>query len=731
MKTVEQISPIPSASDEIDLSRSARFVYDARSLIVKCTVATALLGTLYALVAHPVYRTDMMFQIEEGSESSRSLLGDVSALFDIKTGAATEIEILRSRQVVSQAVDKLHLDFATQPRYFPLIGGLISGFNSNLSTPGLLGFGGFAWGSESIQADRFETPESLYKETFSLEYLGAGKYRLTSPDGDRKFDGKVGQLETFALPDGPVTLRITSIDAKPGIRFDLERYSRLHTIEDLQDKLQIIEKTKQSGVIQASLECSNRVKCGHILHTIGAAYVAQNIDRKKAEARQSLGFLNEQLPQLKAQLESAEQKYTRFRDEHGTIDLSAEGQQLLQQTSDAQSRLQELQIRKQDLISRFQPTNPSVVAVDGQIRELTDSIAGFQQRIKQFPDIEQQAVGLMRDVQVSTDLYTGLLNTAQQLQVVQAGKLGTVRLVDDATIPDEPFKPKRALIVVLATILGAAIGMITALVRKALFNRVSDPQDIERYTGIDVFATIPQSKSQKQLALAGARSDGATTLLAREQPRDPAIESLRSLRTVLQFNMLDANKNVVMLTGPTPGVGKSFVATNFAAVLASGGKRVLLVDGDLHAGRLNEYFDEPAENGLADLLAGTRTIDEVIRRDIGCGFDFISKGTLPPDPSELLLSPALPSHLQALSARYDIVLIDTAPVLAVSDAQALGVHAGAVFLVARYQLNKIGEIQESIKRLGRAGITVQGVLLNGLKSTKGHYGYGVTDGAYA
>ncbi|RDU99602.1 polysaccharide biosynthesis tyrosine autokinase, partial [Trinickia dinghuensis] len=359
-----------------------------------------------------------------------------------------------------------------------------------------------------------------------------------------------------------------------------------------------------------------------------------------------------------------------------------------------------------------------------QISELNDSIAAFSQQMKHFPDIEQEAVGLKRDVQVDTDLYTSLLNTTQQLKVVEAGKLGTVRLVDDANTPDEPVRPKRMLVIVLSLIFGAGLGIVIALIRKTLRNRVSHPQEIERYTGLEVLTAIPYSEAQRMLTHTTGNQRAVAGLLAHRQPRDPAIESLRNLRTALHFSMTDSPSNIVMLTGPTPDVGKSFVATNFAAVLAAGGKRVLLIDGDLHKGRLNEYFNESHEDGLAELVAGTKTLDEVTRRGIASGFDFIPTGALPENPSEVLLSDALRPQLETMSQRYDIVLIDTPPVLAVSDAQVVGLHAGAVFLIARHQSSDIGEIQESVKRLGRSGVAVKGVLLNGFQPSRNGYGYG-------
>lgn len=724
MKPLEPIPMSVPVQDEIDLRKQIDFLWEARSFIFKCTFGAVLLATLYALTATPVYRSDMMFQVEEGAEQSKSLLGEVSSMFDIKTGAATEIEILRSRLVVSKAVDALQLDVSARPHYFPLIGQFIARMNKSLSQPGLFGLGGYAWGDERIETSTFDVPEALYGKAFDLQFLGGGAYRLTSPDGDRSFNGRIGVAQTFPLPEGPVTLDVSSIDAKPGIRFTLTRNSRLKTIQQLQDRLQIAEIAKESGVVQASLECTDRILCAKLLHTIGKEYLAQNVDRKTAEARRSLAFLNAQLPQLKAQLQDAEQKYTSFRDEHGAVDLTGEGTALLQQSTSAKSKLLELKIQREDLLSRFAPSHPSVVAIDSQIRELNDAMSSLNEQMKQFPDLERQEVGLKRDVQVDTDLYTGLLNTAQQLKVVQAGNLGTVRLVDDANIAEKPVRPKRLLVIGLSFIFGIALGVAGALLRKILRNRVSHPQDIERYTGLDVLAAIPYSESQQMLTYSAKNQRATMALLASRQPRDPAIESLRSLRTALQYSLLDAPNNIVMLTGPTPGVGKSFVATNFAAVLAAGGKRVLLIDGDLHKGRLNEYFNVPASDGLTELVAGTRTVDEVTRRGVGTGFDFIPTGALPHDPSEVLLSEAMRAQLETLSQRYDIVLIDTPPVLAVSDAQIVGTHAGAVFLVARHELNNVGEIQESIKRLGRAGVPVKGALLNAFQPDRSSYGYG-------
>jgi tyrosine-protein kinase Etk/Wzc len=370
MKPIDQprsnlISP---EEDGIAMTGYVDFLLGARWLILALAAALTLIGTAYAFLATPVYQSDIMIQIEESSpDSAKSLLSDISSIFDIKTEAATEIEILRSRLVVSRAVDSLHLYIDAEPRYFPLIGRFIAKRNNELSEPGIGGYGGFAWGNERIGVKSFDVPDGLYGKRFDLEFLGHGAYRLIAPDGNHVFEGSVGRLETFQMPEGTVTLEASSIDAKPGIRFTLTRESRLKAIEDLQDRINIFEKTKQSGVIEASLECTNRTLCREVMHEIGKGYVAQNVERKAADAEQSLKFLDTQLPKLKQQLEDSEARYARFRDANRTFDLSAEGQQMLQDSSANREKLLGLQMQKADLLTRFSPTHPIVVSLDKQI----------------------------------------------------------------------------------------------------------------------------------------------------------------------------------------------------------------------------------------------------------------------------------------------------------------------------------------------------------------------------
>ncbi|VWC58281.1 tyrosine protein kinase [Burkholderia aenigmatica] len=284
------------------------------------------------------------------------------------------------------------------------------------------------------------------------------------------------------------------------------------------------------------------------------------------------------------------------------------------------------------------------------------------------------------------------------------------------------MRPKRPFVIAAAALIGLAFGIALAFARDFLFGGVRHADDIERHLDIDVYATIPDSAAQRQMVRRITQHAPGPNLLSARHPHDPAVESLRSLRTALRFAMQGARNNVLLLTGPAPGAGKSFVAANFAALLAANGERVLLVDGDLRKGHLHDSFGVPRERGFTELLSGTVAPADVTHRDVVPHLDFIPTGAVPAHPSELLADARVAALLDTLSARYDVVVIDAAPILAVTDAVMLGRHAGTVLLAARAASTRVAELGEAVRRLAHNGVAASGVLLNGVDPHIGRYG---------
>jgi len=717
-KTTNAVSPV----EELDLVRYLDVLLANRRVIGVVTAVTLAIGAAYAVITPPVYEADMLIQVEDNGMTASSLLGDASSLFDVKTQAAAELEILRSRMVVGKAVDTLQLYIDAKPKYFPVIGSWIASRNKHISDPGLFGKGGYVWGSESLQLATFDVPKSVEGEKITLTVLSDGAFQLDNPDLSQSIRGHVGTPLQVTQDVGTFRLLVTELHGKPGAQFILVRNSQPKTVSNLQQDLNITPKGKQSGIIGATLRGTDASLAASILNQIGQEYVTQNVERKTAEAQSSLSYLEGQMPRLKAKLSASEERYNALRNKSGTFNLSQEGTTYLQESVASETTLLELKQKQAELMTRFAPGHPALRALDKQIAAVSAKSSSVATRMKALPDIEQNSLRLMRDLQVDSDTYVNVVNNVERLKLVKAGKVGTVRQIDFATIPEEPVKPRKAMVLALAAMIGLMLGVITAFVRDSLFGGLTNAHEIEQHTGMKVYGTVPFSPAQLTHAKAiHARLPGLH-LLASSGPNDAPIESLRSFRTALQFGMLGAVNNRVVITGPTASIGKSFVSANLAAVLAAAGKRVLLVDADLRKGYLNQYFGKQRASGLSDLLIEAATIDDVVHRDVATGLDFISTGALPPNPADLVQSQRMAHLLEQLSERYDLVIVDTPPVLAVSDTANIASHCATVFLVGRFKHTTIGELLETTKQLEQANVAVKGVIFNGLDAKGLRYG---------
>jgi len=718
--------PSLNAADDptADLKGHFNTLYDNRWLIGGITALITLIAVLYALVAKPVYEANLMIHVEEESpNASKNILSEASSLFETKKAAIAEMELLRSRMVVSQAVDNLQLYIEVQPKYFPVVGFWFANQNDGaLSNPGLFGYGGYVWGGEKAEVSVFDVPESWHNLEFTITARGINRYHFSGGGQRLAFDGTVGQRYRVPTPDGTMEIKVDRLYANPGARFRLKRKSRLGTIQEIQTAMVITEQGKQSGVIEVRLQGENAKRINALLSEIGREYMRQNLARKTEEAEKSLAFLNKQLPILKRQLEQSEDRYNQFRNSHGTVDLREEARMSLAQATAARARRIELMQKKTELLARFTEDHPIVAAINRQRKEVDAEIEEVAARIKTFPVLEQDEARLTRDIKVNTDLYTALSNTAQQLRLISVGRVSNVRLIDAPLSPEKALKPNRPVIVAMAVVIGLILGSTIAFARKALAGGIDDPQQVERLLGARVvYATIPHSITQEKL-MRRVKGEGAPLpLLAQIMPEDPAIESLRSFRAALQYAMPHFKNNVVMLAGPTRGLGKSFVVANFAAVMASSGKRVLLLDADLRNGHLHRYFGVGRERGLSKAINGEIAVEEIIHHDVLDNLDFIPTGVLPPNRSEFLLHLNFTALLETVSAQYDLVLINPPSILSVADALIIGSHAGATFILARARVTTDAEIVESIKRLNHAGLSPQGVLFNDLTPAIGRY----------
>ncbi|PHQ14451.1 polysaccharide biosynthesis tyrosine autokinase [Marinobacter profundi] len=710
--------------DEIDLLALIGTLWDGKWLIAAVTVVLTAIGVFYALIQPPVYRANALIQVEE-KQGGLPGMEDLSGLLESTSKAVTEIELIKSRRVLGQVVDNLNLDIITTPDYFPVIGATIarrfSGAPGELAEPlwGEGGRDGYAWGGEKLTITRMNVPGG--SGNYILETGENGVWTLLNGNEEPILQG---QTNTPAEANG-FGVMVTELVARPGTRFNVTKRSHYAATMDLQRAVSASEKGKSSGIIELAYEHTNPDVAENVLAEVGQNYVRQNVERASAEAAKSLEFLRSSLPDVKRDLEVAEQKFNQYQVEEETIDITAEGSAVLEQIVNLETRISELEFQRAEIEQRFQPTHPRYRAWASQMAELKARRAELDDRLGRLPATQQELVRLRRDVEVGNKIYLQMLSNVQQLDIARAGTVGNVRVVDEAVVnTTSPVKPKRGMIAAAALLLGGMIGTAIVLVRAMLNRGIENPDDIEKL-GLPVYATVPLSDTQADMAKKKRnRQEPTSGLLAVVNPADLAVESLRSLRTSLHFGMMDARNNILMISGPSPGVGKTFVSVNLAAVMAMANQRVLLVDADLRRGFSHDVFNVSNHIGLSDLLAGKATLDDSLRHSSVEGLDFISRGTVPPNPSELLMSKRFDELLKQASASYDLVIVDTPPILAVTDPAIVGKHAGTTMLVARFGANSAKELELTKRRFEQNGIEVKGVIFNAVKKKASNYGYG-------
>lgn len=726
---------VPQRDDDDDVIRLSEYLdilIDRKWLVAGVTFVAVVLGVAYALLSTPVYQSNLLIQVEDSAPDAKNFLGDTANLFDVKTPATGEIQIIRSRMIMGGAVEATRLYIDARPRYIPFVGEWLARRAKELSEPGFLGMSGYVSGTEAINIAKFDVPTALEDQVpFTVTAQADGHYTLAHPDLAEPLTGTIGKVLSQQVPGGIIELIVSQLDGKHGAQFVVSRASVLATTEDLQKRVQLGEQGKQSNVISATLEDSNRDRLRRILDQIGAQYVQQNVERKAAEAEKTLEFLDRQLPEFKKQLESSEDSYANFRNKNGTIAFDEEAKAILGQAVQLETKKLESEQLRRELLSRFTETNPKVRVIDGQIAAFRHELDGIDRRVSAMPVLQRDALRLERDVRVNGELYKSLLNSSLQLRLVKEGKVGNVRLLDKATEPKRPVKPQKQMIVALSLVLGLLAGVALAILRSKMASGIQNPQEIEDRLGLNVYSVVPLALEQERILQRIASGSGGVQVLAITEPESLAIESLRNLRISLQLTLMESGNNRVLITGATPGVGKSFVSGNFAAIMAQAGKRVLLIDADLRKGHIQKAFGLPRKGGLADVLVGDLTPEQAIHGQVVPNLDVLTTGNYPANPANMMLSSRLGELLDAMSGRYDLVVIDSPPVLVAADAAAVAAHAGAILLVARDGLTQLGELNESIKRLAHAGQQVSGVVYNGMDLSRRHYGsYGYKYGGY-
>ncbi|HCM6632653.1 TPA: polysaccharide biosynthesis tyrosine autokinase [Klebsiella variicola subsp. variicola] len=704
-------------SDEIELGRLIGELIDHRKLIISITALFTLIALVYALFATPIYQADALIQVEQ--KQGNAILSNLSQMLpDSQPQSAPEIALLQSRMILGKTVDDLNLQTRVKENYFPLVG---EGWARLTGKP-----------RNKIAVSRFyiavNGDEDVVKAKINV--IDSSHYVLSGDDFELK--GAVGEL----VEGHGISIKVDSIDAPAGTTFNISSVTRLKAITDLQQVFSVADQGKDTGILTLTVTGDNPVLIKEIIDNISEGYLAQNIARQAAQDQKSLEFLNQQLPKVRDSLDSAENNLNAYRRQNDSVDLSLEAKSVLDQIVNVDNQLNELTFRESEISQLYTKEHPTYKALLEKRKTLQDEKTKLNKRVSTMPETQQEILRLSRDVESGRAVYMQLLNRQQELSIAKSSAIGNVRIIDNAVTQPKPVKPKKIAVVLIGVFLGVLVSIGLVLLRIFLRRGIESPEQLEEI-GITVYASIPVAEtfSQKVTKKSNWKNKGNDEnqgFLAVENPADIAIEAIRGLRTSLHFAMMEARNNVLMISGVSPNAGKTFISTNLSTIISQTGKKVLLIDTDMRKGYTHKLFNVSNDNGLSDLLSGKVNLEKVVKKLPEIGFDFISRGMVPPNPAELLMHRRFDELLTWASQNYDIVVLDTPPILAVTDAAVIGHYAGTTLLVARFEQNTVKELEVSFKRFEQSGVSVKGCILNGVvKKASSYYGYGYSYYGYS
>lgn len=714
----------PQHDDEIDLRNLIAILLDGRFTIGGVIVIAAAIALAYIITATPIYRANGLIQVENNSPGVPGL-SDMADIFATESSSATELHVIKSRLVLGKVVDELGLTASIKPVYTPIIGKLMAkdAIPYQLSSVPF-GFFGYAAGGEVVDIAELSVPSYLLDQELTLMVEGTNQFSLWF-NNKKILQGAVGDL--VSSENNQVDIRILELFANKGAKFTIINTSRLSTILNLQKQLIVSEKGKDTGIIEISLEGANPIQITKIVDSVSANYYLQNVQRMAAEAENSLGFLDQQIPRIQQELVSSEEALNDYRRERTSVDLSLEAQAALDSLVQIEAEISTMSINEADISRRFTLEHPNYISFKRQQSNLLSQREKLSRKLETLPDTQKRVLRLKRAFEVNQAIFLALQNKRQELAILKASTVGNVRILDKAEVMPNIVAPKKSLILVLSLILGGMLGVIIVALRHTLRSGVSDPKVFNDY-GIMVHATVPHSENEY---IPNKRKNSKKTkshysLLAKDHPADLSVEALRSLRTSLHFSMLDSDNNLVMMTSASPGVGKSFISSNLGAVIAQAGQRVLVVDADMRKGYLHKRFCYEPDQGLSEVLAGTLDAKHALKSTNIKGLDILTRGKIPTNPSELLMSSQFQSLITDISSDYDLIIFDTPPILAVTDASIIGTYCGTSLMVARFESCTIKEIIAADNRFDLAGVDIKGIVFNAVqrKASSYYYDYG-------
>ncbi len=704
-RAANQVPPDPTPGDAFGLRSAIDSVLQHGRLAGSVFAAVMLFFFAYATVSTPVYHADTLVRVE--SRHKDSLLPSMAA--NEKPVAETDRANLPAEMGVLVSREML----------LPVIAAV----GADVDIDRARRYGLPVAGRHGVEVAAFRVPAAHQGKAFVLT-VSKGHFELTDKDKTPLAKGPVGTATAFALDGVQGVIEVRAAADLPTTEVHIRQLLPVKAFQDVTKRLRTVELARDSGVMRVSFEDDDPERAAALLNGLVQRYLDSTVQRKGEDAARALNYVEAQLPALKARVDAAEAALSRYQLSSRAAPGNTEADSLLRQRNEMEKQLVDLQLRRDQLSQSVTAAHPELAAVLRQMGTVKSALERLAAGADRLPDQQRDLVRLQRDLASETQIYTTLLNQAQQMRVAGGSWLATARQVDRAVAPLDPVRPKLAAVMSIGTAAALLLALSAALLAHALQPTVTNARELLARSVPPTLAVIPESPAQKRL-MAGRVAEesldemGTHLLLARAAPDDAAVESLRSVHMSLMLRESTLATKVILVTSPRDGVGKSFIAANLAAVMAETGRRVLLIEADLRNPGLHKYvgIDEAAA-GVSDLLSRTRSLDRVIHAHPSAGFDVILQGSRTKKKGSLLLSADLATALTELRTRYDHVVINGAPAMPTRDALVVGRLADIALMVVRAEHSLLHETRTAVRRLEQSGIKMEGLLFNGAKRNR-------------
>jgi succinoglycan biosynthesis transport protein ExoP len=689
-----------------DLREVWLFVQRNALLMGVIMLGMLIFALVLALILPPHYAGKAIVMLDPRQNNATNIEAVMSAMPADNAAIRSEIDVIQSRAVANRVIDEMNLLKDSK-------------FNPSASVSGWFGrlFSGSSEKAKAKREDR-ERIDVFHKLQGALNVQNDGRsYSITITYRDRSPERAATIANSFADQYLVDQLEVKYEASQRATAWLAKR------MESLRDEVRAAEKAVED------------FKTANNLVNVGDETITQK----------QLATINSQMLQARAERSQAEARLTSVKNL--SPEQLATSSIVLSSPLIQKLREQEAEVRRKeaDLALRYGDRHPKMIDVRNELQGIKDKIgeeilkttASLQNDLdiaenktltleKEMGNIEAETGAgnqsmvtlrqLQREAAATRSLYEGFLNRSKQITEQQDMQVADARIIARADVPVKAYFPNLGVFLALGLVLGAVTGFVTALILEYLDRGIRALSFIEKNYGIPALGLVP---------IAETAEGQLPTDYILEKPLSAYAEALRSIRTAIHFSNVDNPPKVMVVTSSLPSEGKTVFCASFARMMAKSGNRVLLIDADMRRPRLHSLLSlDKTKPDLAMVLAGDSPLSEALQRDAS-GADVIIARTKTPNPQDLLNSRQMEKLLAGVRQDYDLVIIDTPPIMAVSDAALASKLADCTVYVVRWASTPREVVAESLKQFSNYNIKLTGIVLTQVDlMQQKQYGYG-------